>query len=208
MLEQSFAEENTTPSPPAAERHPAPLAPAEQSSTPKPTSASPATQANAQPQNAAASSAALTLESFNDIMESLSSVRNAAQMEEMRAQQAAIPNVLDLLQADATTSALQDPGVQKRLSQLLEQVPEHDRNIDIIPELLRCGPVRSQAIALSQAIRTGHADEILRSFGLHPEAGALGLNALISALRKIQNESDRAKRPNSEDSNKGPPKTD
>lgn len=126
-----------------------------------------------------------------------------AHLQEMIQQQEVMhttPTPSDLLQLDLMGSALADEQVKGRLSEVMEHAPPDDRDPANICTLLRSPSLRAQAAALSAALGTEQADELLRSFGFtNNEPGsttsAFGVKALVDALLCIQQEAEQEHEP-------------
>lgn len=117
-----------------------------------------------------------------------------AQIQEVLQQQEIMhttPTPSDLLQLDLLGPALADEQVKQGLSRVMEHAPPDDRDHADIYTLLRSPSLRAQAAALSAALGTEQADELLRSFGLTNNeptlsTSAFGPKALVDALLRIQ----------------------
>lgn len=98
------------------------------------------------------------------------------------------PSISELLNPETLRDALADERMQALLPELLEHLPEQDRSVERIPELLRSAPLRAQAAALTQALQSGQAADLIRSFEL-PESGSgslYGLKAFLDALLELE----------------------
>lgn len=118
------------------------------------------------------------------------SIRNAL-FEAQREVFLTTPTVLDLLNPDSMKSVLENPRVQAELPSLLEHLPEQDRSVDRIEEILRSPPLRAQLAALTHALQSGEATELIRSFDLPdpPRPGLFGLQTFIEALKELERQS-------------------
>lgn len=98
------------------------------------------------------------------------------------------PSLGDLLNPEVLTDALADERLQALLPDLLQHLPEQERSVGQIPEILRSPPLRSQAASLSQALRSGQAEELIRSFELPVPSNmsAYGLRAFLDALLELE----------------------
>ncbi|KAI0567474.1 Proteasomal ubiquitin receptor Rpn13/ADRM1 [Gracilaria domingensis] len=100
------------------------------------------------------------------------------------------PTLLDLLNMDILQPALQSSSFQEKIPALLAKLPEQDRSIDKLADVLRSPSLRGQAAALSNALHSGHANEILSSFGLPVSSGQqiyrYGLKQFLDALVKYE----------------------
>lgn len=145
---------------------------------------------------ASAPAAAITLEQFQQMMAAMPT-RQGQQGQSQQALVAAqremmltTPGVLELLSSEAMTVALADTRVQAALPSLLEHLPAQDRDVTDIAQLLRCPPLRSQAAALTSALQSGQAAELIRSFELPGDAASpYGLRAFLDALIRLQRDS-------------------
>lgn len=114
-------------------------------------------------------------------------VRRTALLQAQREAVLTTPTISELLNPDTLKSVLEDPRIQAQLPSLLEHLPEQDRSVDRIPEILRSPPLRSQAAALSNALQSGQASELIRSFELPNMPGEMyGLLAFIIALKAFE----------------------
>ena len=100
------------------------------------------------------------------------------------------PTLPDLLNVETLQPILENDIVKSKLPSLLEHLPEQDRNVDRITEILRSPQLRSQAASLSYALHSGHAPDILGSFGLpvSDTNSSYGLKAFIEALLQFESE--------------------
>lgn len=98
------------------------------------------------------------------------------------------PSALDLLNTEALEPVLPHSRLTELLPSLMEHLPEQDRSVDRLIQVLRSPPVRVQAAALSNALQSGQASEILRSFGLPVGDGQspYGMKAFLDALIEYQ----------------------
>lgn len=105
------------------------------------------------------------------------------------------PNLLEVLNAEALQPIMQDPKFQEKLPSLLEHLPEQDRSAEKLIEVLRSPSLRAQVMALSNAFHSGHANELLHSFGLasssEQQAYQYGLKQFYDALVKYQRDQNR-----------------
>lgn len=112
-----------------------------------------------------------------------------------REQVLSTPTITELLNPDTLKAALEDPRVQEQLPNLLQHLPDQDRSVDRISELLRSPPLRTQAASLTNALQSGQAAELIRSFEL-PDAPAhevYGLRAFLEALRALERQSKQSR---------------
>eukprot|EP00177_Eucheuma_denticulatum_P008457 GFKZ01015379.1.p1 GENE.GFKZ01015379.1~~GFKZ01015379.1.p1 ORF type:complete len:162 (-),score=25.44 GFKZ01015379.1:1282-1767(-) len=100
------------------------------------------------------------------------------------------PTLVDLLNFDNLRPALDDPAFQDALKELFVHIPEFDRSLDGVEQVLRSPQLRSEASSLSQAFQTGQASDMLRMFGLPtPESGdGYAMRAFLDALLMLQQE--------------------
>lgn len=156
---------------------------------PSPTSAAPVT---------APARGQITLEQMRQALESRSqasanptSVLAIAQREMV----ATTPTVGDLLNIDNLRTTLADSHMQEAIADLFQHLPEQDRSLDAIEQVLRSPPLRTQAAALSQALQSEQVTELLRSFELPvPETqGGYGLRTFLDALLKLEKEAKERK---------------
>lgn len=105
------------------------------------------------------------------------------------------PNLLDVLNVDALQPIIQDPKFQEKLPSLLEHLPEQDRSAENLIQVLRSPSLRGQVMALSNALHSGHANEILSSFGLpsssEQQVYQYGLKQFYDALMKYQRDKNK-----------------
>lgn len=145
------------------------------------------------PATALPASGQITLQQMRQALESRSRASptpTAALEKEQRELIATTPTVGDLLSLDNLRTALADNRVQEAMIDLFQHLPEQDRSVDAIEQVLRSPPLRTQAAALSQALQSEQAAELLRSFELPmPETeGGYGLQMLLDALLKLEKE--------------------
>ncbi|CAN8075889.1 unnamed protein product [Agarophyton chilense] len=109
---------------------------------------------------------------------------------QLREQVSKTPTLVDLLDMEILRPVLQDPAFQDKIPSLLEKLPEQDRSVDKLADVLRAPSLKTQASALSNALHSGHANEILSSFGLPTSSGQelhhYGLKQFLDALVKYQ----------------------
>lgn len=100
------------------------------------------------------------------------------------------PTLPDLLNVETLQPILENDAVKSKLPSLLEHLPEQDRDVNRIVEILRSPQLRSQAASLSYALQSGHAPDILRSFDLpvSDTNSSYGLKAFIEALLQFERE--------------------
>lgn len=98
------------------------------------------------------------------------------------------PSLVELLSPETLRTALSDERLQALLPALLQHLPEEDRSVERIQELLRSPPLRAQAAALTQALQSGQAAELIRSFELpaSQSLGGYGLRAFLDALVELE----------------------
>jgi hypothetical protein len=103
------------------------------------------------------------------------------------------PTLSDLLHPDVIGPALDHPSMVELLPNLLKQLPEQDQeSVGNLRQVLLCLPLRSQAAALTNALASGSAAELLTSFSIPFDrasgAGAIGeagVRAFLQALRNL-----------------------
>ena len=98
------------------------------------------------------------------------------------------PSLSDLLNPEALAESLADERLQALLPDLLQHLPEQDRSVSQISEILRSPPLRAQAAALSHALRSGQAAELIRSFEMPAplNMSMYGLRAFLDALLEME----------------------
>lgn len=140
----------------------------------------------------------VTLEQMRQALESRSQAPATTTSDLAMAQRevmATSPTISDLLNVDNLRTTLADSHVQEAITGLFEHLPEHDRFLDAIEQVLRSPPLRAQAAALSQALQSEQAAELLRSFEfpLPDSQGGYGLRMLLDALLKLEREAKERK---------------
>lgn len=105
------------------------------------------------------------------------------------------PSLVDLLNYDNLRPALADPDFQEAVKELFVHIPEFDRSLDGVEQVLRSPQLRSQASSLSQAFQSGQASDMLRMFGLPtPESGdGYAMRAFLDALLVLQQQAKEKK---------------
>lgn len=100
------------------------------------------------------------------------------------------PSLVDVLSTDNIQTIMGSPTVRSSLPRLFELLPEQDRSVAGLNEVLRSPPFRAQVASLTHALQTSGASDILRSFGLPMDDNfsPYGLKAFFEALIKYQND--------------------
>lgn len=139
----------------------------------------------------AAARGQITLEQMRQALGGRRTVDNAALLAAQRELMMTTPTVDDLLSVDRLRSALDDPRMQEAMTSLYQHLPEQDRSVAGLEQVLRSPPLRSQAATLSHALRqSAQPNELLRSFEFPSTSEGYGPKALLDALLKLQKQSE------------------
>jgi hypothetical protein len=137
-------------------------------------------------EGASAGNVSVTLDALQRAIAGTANLANAT------SSHALTPTLSDLLHPDVIGPALDHPSMVAVLPSLLKRLPEQDQeSLENLRQVLLCLPLRSQAAALTNALASGSAAELLASFSIPPDhassAGAIGEAGVRAFLRALRN---------------------